>query len=119
MEAFDAELWGNGLALDVTIDKRETLQEHAVKTVEVFSGSQAAIQPTAHLEPGPRRRLARRINSRAWNCHSHGITTMVHMILGHSGILGNEDANHHVNLASDQSGGVVIMRPYTAASNRV
>jgi hypothetical protein len=43
MEVFDAELWAIGLALDVAIRKRETLQKHGVKTVAVFSDSQAAI----------------------------------------------------------------------------
>jgi len=32
MEVFDAELWAIGLALEVTIEKRETLQRHGVKT---------------------------------------------------------------------------------------
>jgi len=53
MEVFDAELWAIGLALEVTIERRETLQRHAVKTVTVFRNSQAAIRRTAHLEPGP------------------------------------------------------------------
>jgi len=43
MEGFDAELWAIGLALNVAIEKRETLQVHGVKTVAVFSDSQAAI----------------------------------------------------------------------------
>jgi len=42
-----------GLALDVAIERRETLQKLAVETVEVFSDSQAAIQQMAHLLPGP------------------------------------------------------------------
>jgi len=53
MEVFDAELWAIGLALDVTIEKRETLQRHGVKTVAVFSDSQTAIRRAAHLEAGP------------------------------------------------------------------
>jgi hypothetical protein len=36
-EVFDAELWPIRLALDVGIEKRETLQKHGVKTVAVFS----------------------------------------------------------------------------------
>jgi len=52
-EWFDAELWAIGLALDVTIEKRETLQRHGVKTVAVFSDSQTAIRRVAHLELGP------------------------------------------------------------------
>jgi hypothetical protein len=39
MKVFDAELWAIGLALDVVIEKRETLQVHGVKTVAVFSDS--------------------------------------------------------------------------------
>jgi len=53
MEVFDAELWAIGLALGETVKRRERLQEHGVKTVAVFSDSQAAIRRTAHLEPGP------------------------------------------------------------------
>jgi len=37
MEVFDAELWAIGLAVDVAIEKRETLQVHGVMTVAVFS----------------------------------------------------------------------------------
>jgi len=37
MEVFDAELWAIGLTLGVTIEKRETLQRHGVKTVAIFS----------------------------------------------------------------------------------
>jgi len=33
MEVFDAELWAIGLALDVAIEKRKTLQVHGVKMV--------------------------------------------------------------------------------------
>ena len=43
MEVVDAELWAIGLAPDVAIEKRETLQMHGVKTVAVFRDSQAAI----------------------------------------------------------------------------
>jgi len=37
MEVIDAELWAFRLALDVAIQKRETLQMDGVKTVAVFS----------------------------------------------------------------------------------
>jgi len=53
MEVFDAELWAIVLALDVAIEKSEKLPEHGVKTLAVFSNSQAAIRRAAHLEPGP------------------------------------------------------------------
>jgi hypothetical protein len=62
MEVFDTELWAIGLALEVKIEKRETLQRHGVKTVAVISDSQAAIRRTVHLEPGPGQLLVRRIN---------------------------------------------------------
>ena len=52
MEIFDAKLCMMGLALKVTIKNRETLQRHAVRTMAVFSDSQAAIRCTTHLAPG-------------------------------------------------------------------
>jgi len=118
MEAFDAELRAIGLALDVAIEKREKLQEHGVKKVVVFSDSQAAIRRTAHLEPGPEQRLARRINRRARNLLAHCITTEIDSVPGHSGIPGIEEADRQANLAREVSGSTVIERPYTSASNR-
>ena len=44
MEVVDSELWPFGFALDVTIEKRETLQSHGVKTVSIISDSQTAIR---------------------------------------------------------------------------
>jgi len=118
MEVFDAELWAIGLALGETIEKRETLQRHGVKTVAIFSDSQTAIRRAAHLEPGPGQRLARRINRRARALLAHGIATEIHWVPGHSGIPGNEEADCQANLARDASGDTVIERPYTSASNR-
>jgi len=43
MELVDAELWAIGLGLGEMINKRETLQRHAVKTVASFSNSQTTI----------------------------------------------------------------------------
>jgi ribonuclease HI len=118
MEVFDAEMWAIGLALDVAIEKRETLQKHGVKTVAVFSDSQAVIRRAAHLEPGPGQRLARQINRRARNLLAHGIATEIHWVLGHSGIPRNEEADRQANLARNASGSTVIQWPYTSASNR-
>jgi len=39
MEVFDPELWEIELAIDMTIEKRETFQRDRVKTVAVISDS--------------------------------------------------------------------------------
>jgi ribonuclease HI len=118
MEVFDAELGAIGLALDVAIEKRQTLQKHGVKTVAVFSDSQGAIRRAPHLVPGPGQRLARRINTRVRSLLFHGIATEIHWDPGHSGIPGNEDADRQANMARNPSGSTVIERPYMSASNR-
>jgi hypothetical protein len=118
MEIFATEQWAIGLALDVEIEKRGNLQEHGVKTVAVFSDSQAAIRRTAHLELGPGQRLVRRINRRARNLLAHGIAMQIHWLPGHSRIPGNEGEDRPANLARDASTSTVIERPYTSASNR-
>jgi len=118
MEVFDAELWAIGLALDVEIARRETLQVHGVKTVAVFSDSQAAIRRAANLEPGPGQRLGRRIKRRARSLLAHGIATEIHWVPGHSGITGNEEADRQANLVRNASGSTVIEQPYTSALNR-
>ena len=78
MEVFDAELWAIGLALDVAIEKRDTLQVHGVKTVAVFSDSQGTIRQAAHLDQGPVQQLARQINRMAQILHVHSIATEIH-----------------------------------------
>jgi ribonuclease HI len=117
MEVFDAELCAIGLALKVTIEKRETLQRHGVKTVAVLSHSQAAIRWTAHLEPGPVQWLARRINRRAHALLAYGIQMEIHLVPGHSSIPGNEEADRQANVTHDARADTAIEQPYTSASN--
>jgi hypothetical protein len=62
IEFFDAEVWAIKLALNLVIEKRDTLLMPGVKTVAVFSDSQAAIQLAAHLQPDPGQSLPSRIN---------------------------------------------------------
>jgi transposase-like protein len=118
MEVLDAKLCAIGLALDVAIKKGEKMQEHVVKTVAVFSDSQAAIRQMAHLEPGQRSRLARQINRRARNHLAHSIATEIHWVPGHSAISGNEEADRQANLSRNVSGSTMIEGPYTSPSNR-
>jgi hypothetical protein len=73
MEVFDSALWAMGLALHVTTETRETLQKHGVKTVAVFSDSQAAIRRAAHMVLRQGHRLVRRINRRVRSLLAHGI----------------------------------------------
>jgi len=75
MDVFNAELWAIGLALDVTIEKRETLQTHGVKTVAIFIDSQTVIRRAAHLQSGRGQRLAGRINRSAQALLAHGVAT--------------------------------------------
>jgi len=118
MEDSHAELWAIGLVLDVAIKKRETLQEHGVKMVAVFSDSQGAIRRMAHMELGAGQRLARQTNRRARGHLAHSIATEIHCVPGHSSIPGNEEADYQANSAQDASESTVIERQYSSASNR-
>jgi len=117
MEVFDAELWGIGCVPEMTIEKRETTQRHGVKTVAVCSDLQAAIRPTAHLEPGRGHRLACRINQRVQALLAHGIEREIHWVPGHSGIPGNEEADCQATAAREARRDTDIDWPYTSASN--
>jgi len=118
MDVFDAKLWAARLALGETDKKREIFQWHVVKTVPVFSNSQAASQEVAHLEPRPGHRLARLINQRMRALVAHGIATESHWVPGHSCIPENDEADGQVNLVQDASGSTVIQWPDSLASNR-
>ena len=99
------------------MEKRETLKRHGVKTVAVFSDSQAAIRRTAHLEPRPGQRLARQINRSTQALLAHGIKMEIHWVHGHSGIPGNEEADHQAIVSREARGDMEIKWPYTSASN--
>jgi len=118
MEVFDSELWAIGLLLDVTIEKRETLQWHGVETGAIFSDWQTAIRQVAHLEPGPGQRLVSQINQRAQALPAQGFATENHRVPGHSGIPRHEEVDRQANMAGDASSAMVMERPYTPASNR-
>jgi ribonuclease HI len=103
IDIFDTERWVTGLVLDVVIKKIDPLMMHGEKTVAVASDSQVAMQHAAHLDPGPGQRLARQINRSAQSLLTHGITTQVNWVQGHSHISGKEDADSQAYLACDSS----------------
>jgi hypothetical protein len=111
MEVFDTELWAIGLALDVAIEKRDTLQMHRVKTLAIVSDSQNGIQRAAQLVPGQAHLMARRFNRREQSILAYSILTDIHCVPGYSGIPGNEEADCQANLARDASGRTVIEQP--------
>jgi ribonuclease HI len=118
MEVNNAELCAIGLALEVTIGMRETLQQHGVITVAVLSDSQDTMRRTADLEPGPGQQLSRRIIRRVQALLAHGTASEIHWVPGHSGIPGKEEVDCQAKLAQDGSGSTVREHPYTSASNR-
>ena len=111
METFDAELWAIGLAHEATIEKTETMQRHGLRTVAVFSDSQAAVRPPAHLERGSGQLLARWINRRAQALLAYGIRTEIHWVPVHSGIARNVEADRQANIARDAWRDTEIERP--------
>jgi ribonuclease HI len=76
--------------------------------VAIFSDSQTAIRPAAHLELGPGQQLVRWINRRVRALLAHRIAIEIHLVPGHSGIPGNEEANQQANMAQDASGDTMI-----------
>jgi len=117
MDIFDAEQWAIRLVLKVTIKSREILQRSGVKTVAVFSDSQAAIWWMGHLVPGPGKQLARQINRREQARLVHGIKTEILWVLGPCGIHEIEGADRQVNIAHAVMRHKEIERLYSSASN--
>jgi len=111
MEVFNTEQWAIRFALDVAIEPTDTLQEHGVKTVAVFSDSLAAIRRAAHLGPSPAQRLAKRISRRARSLLAHGFATEIHWVPGHSGIRGTKEADRQANITRNASGSRVVEWP--------
>jgi hypothetical protein len=115
MVVFKCEMWTIGLALDMAIDKSETLWNHRVTMVAVITNSQAAIRQTAHLELGPGQRLAKQINRWVQSVLAHSIPTEIHSVPGHTGMSGYEEGDRQANQSRDTIGNTVIERQYTSA----
>jgi len=117
MEDFNVEMCPTGLVLAETVRSSKRLQAHRIKTVAVFADSKAAIERTEDHEVGLGLPLARRIAWRARALLTHGITTEIVLILGHSGIHGNKGADRQANRARAGCRSTSIERPYTSGSN--
>jgi len=100
MEVFDAEFRAIGIALRKAAARAEALRALGVTTVAVFSDSQSPIRWAAHIVPGPGQQLPRAINEHARALHAQGIEVVVHCVLQHSGIPGNEEADRQANRAT-------------------
>jgi hypothetical protein len=118
MQLIDAELWVIRLEPWATVTTRERLPEHEVKTVAVFSESQAAIRCTPYVQPGPGPWLPGRIKWTTPAILTYSIATKYHRILGYPGIPENEDPDRQGNLAQDTGGSTQIKPLHTSASNR-
>jgi len=101
MEANHEELWAIGLVLWESVKTRDTLQTNGVTKVAVISDSQAATQRTEHLDLEPGQPLARWIRQSARTLRKAGIETEIHLVPGHTGIPGNEEADHQANLTRE------------------
>jgi hypothetical protein len=115
IEVFNTGLWPIELTLEVTHEKRDTLQKLEVKMVAVVSDFQTTIQCAAHLAPGLGQHFSTWINVLAKALHTDCITTENHRVPAHFDIPAHTDDDCLANLAQDPSGVKVKERLYTTA----
>jgi hypothetical protein len=101
MEVFDGELCGIGHGINKVMEKKETLLNHGVMMVAVFSDLQAAIGRATHLGPVPGLRRARMINRRGGSPLAQCIATEINWDSGCSGIPGTEESDCHPKVAHE------------------
>jgi len=118
MDEFDAELRAIRVAHQKSVAQAEPLRAHRVTTVVVCSDLQAATRWMAHLDPGPGQQLARAINEAARTVHAQGIDLVINWVLGHSGIPGNDEADHKAKQAREGRGITVHEHIYISAAIR-